>query len=217
MKLIGFSLFPKAGIPQFLITVETPRGSNIAETDRAVKFVESVLSERPEINYYMSNIGKGNPMIYYNSFQKSEQSILGEVMCELKIKYLPEIENIIDDLRDTLNSYVNARIYVNEFENGMPVDAAIKYYAGRIEDIIRETEGTTYIKNPLSQSLTDIKVTINTEKAGMFGIPAIEIDRTIRLALAGINVGKYRTAEGKEYLCFFPLRGPGPFITACRC
>jgi multidrug efflux pump subunit AcrB len=51
----------------------------------------------------------------------------------------------------------------------------------------------------LSQSLTDIKVTINTEKAGMFGIPAIEIDRTIRLALAGINVGKYRTAEGKEY------------------
>ena len=211
VKLIGFSLFPKAGIPQFLITVETPRGSNIAETDRAVKFVESVLSERPEINYYMSNIGKGNPMIYYNSFQKSEQSILGEVMCELKIKYLPEIENIIDDVRDTLNSYVNARIYVNEFENGMPVDAAIamrvignnldsiKYYAGRIEDIIRETEGTTYIKNPLSQSLTDIKVTINTEKAGMFGIPAIEIDRTIRLALAGINVGKYRTAEGKEY------------------
>jgi len=60
-------------------------------------------------------------------------------------------------------------------------------------------EGTIYIKNPLSQSLTDIKVAINTEKAGMFGIPTIEIDRTIRLALAGIVTGKFRDSEGKEY------------------
>jgi multidrug efflux pump subunit AcrB len=61
------------------------------------------------------------------------------------------------------------------------------------------TEGTTYIKNPLSQSLTDMKIIINTEKASMFGIPTVEINRTIRLALAGIVSGKFRDAEGKEY------------------
>ncbi|MBA4323126.1 MAG: multidrug transporter AcrB, partial [Odoribacter sp.] len=211
INLIGFSLFPKAGLPQFIITVETPRGSNIRETDKAVRFVESVLAEKPEIKYYMSNIGKGNPQIFYNSFQKSEQTILGEVMVELKPESHPLMEKFIDSLRDTLNSYVNARIYVYEFENGMPVDAAIalrlvgdnldsiKYYTGRIEEIIRNNEGTTYIKNPLNQSLTDIKVVINTEKAGMLGIPVVEIDRTIRLALAGIVAGEYRNADGKEY------------------
>ena len=211
INLIGFSLFPKAGLPQFLITVETPRGSNIHETDKAVRYVESVLAGKPEIKYYMSNIGKGNPMIFYNSFQKSAQTILGEVMVELKPESQPEIEKYIDLLRDTLNRYVNARIYVYEFENGMPVDAAIalrlvgndldsiKVYTGKIEDIIRNNEGTTYIKNPLSQSLTDIRIVINTEKAGMFGIPTVEIDRTIRLALAGIVAGKYRDADGKEY------------------
>jgi multidrug efflux pump subunit AcrB len=211
IKLIGFSLFPKAGLPQFLITVETPRGSNIHETDKAVRYVESMLAGKPEIKFYMSNIGKGNPMIFYNSFQKSAQTILGEVMVELKPESQPEIEKYIDLLRDTLNRYVNARIYVYEFENGMPVDAAIalrlvgnnldsiKVYTGKIEDIIRKNEGTTYIKNPLSQSLTDIQVVINTEKAGMFGIPTVEIDRTIRLALAGIVAGKYRDADGKEY------------------
>jgi multidrug efflux pump subunit AcrB len=211
VKLIGFSLFPRAGIPQFFITVETPRGSNIQETDRAVKFVESVLADKPEVRYYMSNIGKGNPMIFYNSFQKSAQSILGEVMCEIRPEILPRIEEFIDDLRDTLNTYVNARIYVNEFENGIPIDAAIalrligdnldsiKYYTGVIEDIFRKNEGTKYVKNPLSQSLTDIKVRINTEKAGMFGIPTVEIDRTIRVALAGIVTGKFRDRDGKEY------------------
>jgi multidrug efflux pump subunit AcrB len=211
INFIGFSLFPKAGLPQFFITVESPRGSNLGETDKAVKYVESILSGMPDVRYYMSNIGKGNPMIYYNSFQKSEQSILGEVLCEVKSESPADIERFIEVLRDTLNQYVNARIYVNEFENGMPIDApiairlvgdnldSVKYYSDKIEDIIRNTEGTIYVRNPLSQSLTEIRVVVNSEKAGIFGVPAVNIDKTIRLGLAGIVAGQFRDIEGREY------------------
>jgi len=209
IKLVGFSLFPKAGLPQFFITVETPRGSNINETDKAVRFVEEVLCTRPEVVYYMSNIG--NPTIYYNSFQKNEQATIGEVLCEVKRDLVPDISRFIDELRDTMDSYVNARIYVNEFQNGSPVDAPVAvriigdnldtlgHFAGIIENIFRKHNGTIYIKNPLSQSLTDISVSVNSEKAGMFGVPSAEIDRTIRLALEGIVAGKYRDLDGKEY------------------
>ncbi len=211
VNLIGFSLFPKAGLPQFIITVESPRGSNLGETDKAVRYVESILARMPDVRYYMSNIGKGNPMIFYNSFQKSEQSILGEVLCEVRTDSPDDIERLIENLRDNLNQYVNARIYVNEFENGMPIDAAIamrivgdnldsiRYYADEIEYILRNTEGTIYVKNPLSQSLTEIKVVVNSEKAGIFGVPAVMIDRTIRLGLAGIIAGQFRDIEGREY------------------
>lgn len=219
INTIGFSLFPKAGLPQFLITVETPRGSNLGETDKAVKYVESILSGRPEVRYYMSNIGKGNPMIFYNSFQKSEQSILGEVLCELNSDSQPEIEKFIDGLRDTLNTYISARIYVYEFENGMPVDApialrlvgddldSIKTYSYKIENIIRDNEGTIYVKNPLNQSITEINVVVNNDKAGMFGVPAIEIDRTVRVGLAGIVASQYRASDGKEYSINVRLSG----------
>jgi multidrug efflux pump subunit AcrB len=211
IRVIGFSLFPKAGMKQFLITVETPKGSNIRETDKAVRFVESVVGNRPEMAYYMSNIGKGNPTIYYNTFQKSEQNNLGELLCEVKLKSQPEITTFLDHLRDTLNTYVNARIYVYEFENGSPVDAPIamrivgdnldtlQSLANRIERIIRATPGTIYIKNPLNQSLTDLKINVNKGKAGIFGVPAVEIDRTIRLALAGIRAGYFREPDGTEY------------------
>jgi multidrug efflux pump subunit AcrB len=211
IRLIGVSLFPKAGLPQFFITIEAPRGSNIRETDRAVRFVESVLAGRKEVKYYMSNIGKGNPTIFYNSFQKSAQTILGEVMVEVTPETLPVLTEFIDSIRDTLNTYVNARIYVKEFENGMPVDAAIamrltgknldsvRHFTNVIENIFRNTEGTTYIRNPLSQSLTDIQVAINSEKAGLLGIPTVEADRAVRLALEGFPAGNFRDAEGKEY------------------
>jgi multidrug efflux pump subunit AcrB len=211
IPVIGFSLFPKAGMKQFLITVETPKGSTIWETDKAVRFVESVVNKRPDIKYTMSNIGKGNPMIYYNSFQKSEQNNLGELLCEMTPKSQPETTVFMDELRDTLDTYVNAKIYVYEFENGSPVDAPIamrilgenldtlRALTGRLEQIIKTTPGTTYVKNPLSQSLTDVKVEINSAKAGIFGVPAVEIDRTIRLALAGLSVGNFRESDGNEY------------------
>jgi multidrug efflux pump subunit AcrB len=114
-------------------------------------------------------------------------------------------------MRDTLDKFITARIYVKEFENGMPIDAAIamrlvgnnldsiKVYSDRIESLFRTVEGTDYIKNPLSQSLTDIRVVVNNEKAGIFGVPAVDIDRTIRLGLAGLTAGKYRDNEGNEY------------------
>ena len=160
----------------------------------------------------MSNIGKGNPMIFYNSFQKSEQTTLGEILCEVNSTSPDDIGNFIESLRDTLNKFINARIYVYEFENGSPIDATIalrlvgenldstKVYSEKIEDIIKDNEGTTYIKNPLSQSLTDIRVVINSEKAGMFGVPTVEIDRTVRLGLSGISAGKYRDQGGKGIL-----------------
>ncbi|MBP1667130.1 MAG: acriflavin resistance protein [Bacteroidetes bacterium] len=227
IKIIGLSLFPKAGLSQFLITVETPRGSNIKETDKAVKYVESVLAGKPEVVWYMSNIGKGNPMIYYNTYQKSEQATTGEVLCEIKRDILPEIERFINDLRDTLNNYVNAKIYVKEFENGMPVDAPValrivgnnldtlKHYSLIVEDIFRSNNATMYIKNPLSQSLTELHAKINLEKAGMFGVPSVEIDRAIRLSFAGIVAGRYRDAGGKEYSINvrLPVEETGSLVT----
>jgi len=211
IPVIGFSLFPKAGMKQFLITVETPKGSSIGETDKAVRFVESVVAQKPEINYYMSNIGKGNPMIYYNTFQKSEQSNLGELLCETNLKSQPEITKFLDAIRDTLKTYVNGRIYVYEFENGSPVDAPIALrivgnnldtlgaVASQIESIMKKVNGTLYIRNPLNESLTEAKIEVNPEKAGIYGIPAVEIDRTVRMALAGLPAGKFRETDGHEY------------------
>jgi multidrug efflux pump subunit AcrB len=211
INIIGFSLFPKAGMQQFLITVETPKGNTLNETDKAVRFVESIVGQKKEINYYMSNIGRGNPKIFYNVFQKAEQTNIGELLCEMNLKKQDDMTLFLDRLRDTLNTYVNARIFVTEFENGSVIGAPIalrlvgddlallKKYSAIIDSIMETTPGTTYGRNPLSETMTDIRIAVNSDKAGMLGIPGIEIDRTVRLGLAGLEVGKYREANGKEY------------------
>jgi multidrug efflux pump subunit AcrB len=59
VPVIGSSLFPKADTPQFLIQVESPNGTSLTETDRALRAVEDELSKMPEVKSWFANLGHG--------------------------------------------------------------------------------------------------------------------------------------------------------------
>ncbi len=208
---VGFSLFPKAGIPQFLITVETPEGSSLEETDDAVRYVERTLHHSGAVKYYFSNVGKGNPRAYYNVIPHREVSNAGEVLAELKHFDADRSPVFIDSLRAVFAGYPNAHIRVQEFENGPPLDAPIAVriigdnldslavLSRTVETILERTAGTMYVNNPIRSNKTDLRVAVDRDRAGLYGVAPAEIDKTVRLAMAGLPAGKYRTDEGKEY------------------
>jgi multidrug efflux pump subunit AcrB len=68
-----------------------------------------------------------------------------------------------------------------------------------VEDLLKKTEGTIYVNNDLTTLKTDIHVKVNKEKAGILGVPVSEIDRTVRMAVAGLNIGTFRKENGDEY------------------
>jgi len=211
VPLIGFSLFPKAGIPQFLVTIETPDGSSLAETDKAARFVETQLASRPEIKSYVANLGKGNPQTYYNVSPKREKNNVAEILAEVKTYDPSATPKFYEELRAAFAAYPNAKIELKEFENGPPIDAPIavrligenlntlKTIAAEVEQIFKSTAGTLYVNNPVKIAMTDLKVNLDYDKAGLFGVPIVEAQRTVRMSLAGISVGKFRDDEGNEY------------------
>ena len=75
----------------------------------------------------------------------------------------------------------------------------LRNMAARVETMLQKTPGTIYVTNPVSNVKTDIRVAINKEKARMLGIPTVNIDRTVRLAVAGLNLGQYTDDNGEEY------------------
>jgi multidrug efflux pump subunit AcrB len=208
---VGVSFFPKAEKPQFLINVYTPEGTSIERTDEVVRFVESVLEERDEIVRVASNIGQGNPRIYYNVYSEYESSNYGQLFIELNEYHPQRTEKLLSDLRERFRDYPGAQIEVTELAQGPPVEApvAIKIITKRLDDLERlsrdverlfeGTPGLMNIYNPLRTSKTDLHVKINREKAGMLGLPLIDIDRAIRVSLSGLIVSTYRDSEGEDY------------------
>jgi multidrug efflux pump subunit AcrB len=209
-KVVGFSLFPKSEKPQFLINIETPSSTNIYETDRVARYVEDELKKEEEIKYFTTNVGKGNPRIYYNVVGRSESSNIAQFFVQTNDISPEKKTKLIDKLRDKFFLYPNAKIEVKDFEQGPPLEAPIamrifgenldtlRSLSMKVEGIIKKTEGTIYVNNPLANQQTDLKVKINKEKAGLLGISIADIDRTIRLGIAGLTIGKFTPGEGQD-------------------
>jgi multidrug efflux pump subunit AcrB len=208
---VGFSLFPKAGTPQFLVDVSTPDGSSLAETDRAARFAERIVGQQHGVASVMTNVGRDNPQVYYNVIPRNENAGVAQLFVTLDEYHSTETPAMLDTLRARFAAYPNARIEVREFENGPPIDAPVairltgpdldtlRTLAARVERVITATPGTMYVDNPVRLARTDLKVDVDQHKAGMFGIPAVEVDRTIRLGIAGLSAGVYRDGTGEEY------------------
>lgn len=223
---VGFSLFPSSERPMFLVNIETPEGSNLFETNRVVKHVEEILSRQSEINSFASNIGRGNPRVYYNIIPNEGAENLGQVFVQMNPEAAEEKGDLIDALRDSFQYFPNAKIVVQNFEQGPPQEAPIairvfgenldtlRAVAGQVEQLIAKTPGTIYVTNPLKTQKTDLAVHINKEKAAALGIPVAEIDRTVRMGIAGLDVGVFRDEEGEEYsmLVGTAKEGPAPSL-----
>ena len=211
VPVIGFSLFPKAGTPQFLITLETPEGTSLAQTDEAARFVERVLAKRPELDFVMTNVGHGNPMVYYNVAPAETRSNRAELFVQGPRRSTAEAARWFDTLRVELAEYPGARIEVKEFENGPPIDAPIairltgpdlavlRQQSAELAALLERTPGTRDVKDPLREVKTDLSIKADAGKAGLVGVPVVEIDRTIRLGLAGLALGEFRTTDGDEF------------------
>lgn len=210
--VIGFALFPASEKPQFIINTITPLQTNLEQTDSVAHDVDAVVADIPEVEYYATNVGKGNPRVYYNVVQENERSDFAQTFVQLRKGVSPARKlEIINDLRERFIRYPGARIEVKNFEQGPPVVAPVEVrlfgdnldtlreYASRIENLLKETEGTIYVNNPVSNLKSDLRVAINRDKARMTGINTVDIDRTIRLAIAGLNVGSFSDAEGEDY------------------
>lgn len=208
---LGFSLFPNADIPQFRIEVETPTGASVADTDRAVRFIEDELARHEEVRYWFANIGHGNPRVYYNIFPEETKANTAEVFIELE-KFDPRhTPALLERLRTKFDGYPGARIIVEPYRNGPPINAPIEIavvgsdldelqrLANRAEAIIAATPGTRDVDNPARRVRTDLDLNIDTDKAALLGVAPVEVDRTVRAAVAGLDVGKFREADGDEY------------------
>ena len=211
LKIIGSSLFPAAETPQFIVRVETPDGSPLARTDRALRFVEARLKAEPDIVWRAANLGRGNPQIFYNVSQHESATTYGEVFASLKAWEPGKSDKVLDDLRRDFARFPGARISVVTFENGPPIDAPIavrltgqnlevlKALAARAEAVLKAAPGTRDINNPVRLDRTDLDLGVDEGKAAALGVPAGAPRRVARLALSGEETGRFRDPDGDDY------------------
>ena len=211
VKIIGTSLFPSAEKPQFFIDITLPLEKNVASVDSVCRWVESELKQYPQISKVATNIGKGNPQVYYNLTQAPQYANTGQLFCEIDKYEKEKTIDLLDELRASFSQYPGAKIEVKELIQGVPVKSpieiriigddreALSSLAAEVAIIMENTPGAIYIDNPLSETKSRIKININQAKALQLGVPVSEISKTIRMAFSGLTVGEFSDNSGKDY------------------
>lgn len=207
---IGFGLFPKAGLRQFMVQIELDDGSNLAEADRTAAFVEATLRRFPEVKEVATVVGKGRPLVYYNEVPRNESAGVADLLVELEYLEPERMEKLLEEIRRSIATYAGARIELHEFQNGPRVDAPIAFRllgndpeqlraaAGQIEGVLRSTPGTRDIRNPSADRRFDLRLHIDRDRAAVLGVNVPDIDRAARLAIGGLGAGEFHENNADE-------------------
>lgn len=210
-QYVDQSFFPKTQKPQFRVTITLPPGSSLEATDEVTRQVEAVLDSIPSVKYAVSNVGHGNPQIYYNVSSENFKSHFAEIFVTLDAYEETSFEVLISHLRNRLADIGEGRVDVREFVQGVASKAPleVKIYGDKLErlqELSTAVENELFkhpaainIENPLSRPSTDLKIEIFKEKAAMLGVPVIDIDKAIRTFLAGRDVSDYRDQNSNQY------------------
>ncbi len=210
--VIGFKLFPASEKPIFLINIKMPLQTSLQQTNKVTQMVEDSLGKHKEIVFFTSNTGKGNPQIYYNVSQQEDKNDFAQVFIQMDSHAKPVAKKkLIEELREQFANFPYAKIEVKDFEQGPPIEAPIsvrvfgdnldtlRKLSYDVEEVVKSSSGAIYVTNDLNILKTDIKVNINREKARTLGVLTADIDRTVRLAVAGLQVGIYSDDDGNDY------------------
>lgn len=210
--VIGFKLFPSSEKPIFLVNIRLPQQTGIYESDSIVYHIEDSLLKVPEIEFFTSNIGKGNPQIYYNVPQQGEKADFAQIFIQLKPGTKPNKKlEVIENLRLKFENFPLAMVEVKDFEQGPPIEApiSIRIFGDHLDTLralsfafenhIRNHPGTIYVNNELNTQKTDLKVNIKREKARTLGVLTADFDKTVRMAVSGLNIGQFTDEGGDDY------------------
>jgi len=192
-------LFPHVERNQFCLEVYMDKGTRLEATNRAVQKIEALLGKEARIEDITSFVGTASPRFYMtyapqppdkNYAQILINSISAQATDELVAELIPALHHFLP----------NGEILVKQIQQGPPVDApievrvkgsdleAIRKIGLRVGALLKNTDGTNFIRTTFQQDYYGIKVKINEEVANRLGFSSQEIARMLGGGLNGMPV-----------------------------
>ncbi|MEZ4655592.1 MAG: efflux RND transporter permease subunit [Candidatus Eisenbacteria bacterium] len=127
--VLGMSFFPAAEKPVFLVELSTPQGTSFESTEAQAVKVSSYLRSELGVLAVTSNIGDGNPVMYYNHLPAPSASHRAELVVTIdreRVREIPELaRRIRGRFADDPDVVVEPKILVQGPPIGLPVSIEI--------------------------------------------------------------------------------------------
>lgn len=210
VPVVGVEFFPKIDAGKISVSIEMPRGTTLAETGRVLAQVEAVCSSLPEVETTFVGVGSAEQMGGFGPAEGDRARISVGLVPRHERKR--GTEAVADEIRRGVEKIPGAKIEVAVIDPktaGMPTEAPIaitvrgkdleilKKAADLVAREVQKVPGTVDVKTSLEEGRPEIKVRVDRNRAATHGLSTTQIAQTLRTAVFGQVVTRYRSG-GEE-------------------
>src|SRR6266480_1972811 len=195
-KNVGSGFMPVMDEGGFILDYISPPGTSLAETDRLLRHVESVLQETPEVQTYSRRTGLqlGGGVTEANT---------GDFFVRLKPFPRRGIEEVMDDVRDEIEKHIPG-LQVELLQlmedligdlTSVPQPIEIKLYSDdeqllrtlppRVADTISKVRGVVEVKNGIIPAGDALNIQVDRVKVGLEGMDPEAVTKALNDFLSG--------------------------------
>lgn len=209
---IGAEFIPAMDEGYAQIGIALPHGSKLEDTERITKQVEDILTEIPEIDLVFTTIGSGDggmgAAFGTSSTRRANIDLVMKGLDERKRKTW----DIADEIRSKVQDIAGAEINVSAGDavasmgfsmSGVSVRvegddlATLREISEQIKELVKTVPGTREVEIAGEAARPELQIIVDRNKAAGYGLSQAQVVSTIRTAMQGQTVTRYREA-GEE-------------------
>jgi len=187
------TFFPPMDPGQVKISIEAPNGSSIQETDRFVKKVEKVVNEtNTSMASFTSNTQSGGDgSITVNFLDYNEREISGEeaqVALSENLKSVTGAKVVVESDTGMGGNDISYRVVGHEY-------GVLGDISNQLINVIKDYSEVKIVDTDYEASEPEYLIEVNRDKAAFYGLTTQQVASTIRNAINGSTVGKFRVGD----------------------
>ena len=212
LRARGMEVLPKMDGGSFFVSLETPSGSSLDETERVVRAVEAILAEEPEVRKVQSQVGfergmrsmgsfgvqgptQGNITVTLSDRDRRQETIWEiEARVRSRLAMIPGIRtSTVRELGNTAKSTTSAPIVVRLSGD----DPLVLDRLGA--DVARRVAGVQSVIEPVRSWRFDherVQVAVDTQRAASLGVSPKQIAELMNMGSVGVLAGELHHGEG---------------------
>ncbi len=205
LGLVGTEFMTESDRGEFAINIDMPLGTGIDKTDQAIGKVEQIVASMPEVERYLSTIGKQQ-----SQWKNAEQSNLGQV--QVKLTGRPQRKRSTKQIMAAIGERAEAipGLKVNFAGMSMwgaaqtsPVQieimgndlGAVTRFAEKVSSIVASERGIADVTSSWEEGKPEVRIEVDREKTANMGLTLGEVGLAVRTALEGDVVTKYKEGD----------------------
>lgn len=202
---LGTQFFPDSDPERAVISVRTPQGTNIRETDRIVRLIEERIKPyRPWVEHTVTNVGSaGGVMNLTSSAGGPHLANVSLIFYDYAIRERPSME-VIAGIRAALADIAGAEIKVEREKDGPPTGAPVtvrisgesfrtlQQQSEQAKKMIEDVPNLVNLRSDLEATRPELAFTVDRRRAVLLGVNTAVVGNFLKMAIFGTKVGTYR-------------------------